>query len=72
MLEYEETSAKNPNPSITFDVADPADDMEKNWKVMVISTVRVSYISDLFVLFELFNFQLSLVLHGFVFVCYIV
>ena len=43
MLEYDETSAGNPKPSITFEVADPADDMEKNWKVTVISTVRVSF-----------------------------
>ena len=43
MLEYEETSTKNPKPSITFEVAEPADDMEKNWKVTTISVVRVSY-----------------------------
>ena len=64
MLEYEETSVKNPKPSITFEVAEPADDMERNWKVTTISVVRVSYTFILFVSFELFNFQLSSLLHG--------
>ena len=66
MLEYEETNAKNPKPSITFEVAEPANDKEKNWTVTTISVVRVSYILSLFVLFELFEFQLSSLLHGFV------
>ena len=43
MLKYEETSVENPKPSITFEVADPADDMEKKWKVTIISVVHVSY-----------------------------
>ena len=45
MLEYEETSTENPKPSITFEVAEPADDKEKNWKVTTISVVCVSYTS---------------------------
>ena len=43
MLEYEETDDENSKPFITFEVAEPADDMERNWKVTVISAVRVSY-----------------------------
>ena len=67
MLEYEETNAKNPKLSITFEVADPADDMERNWKVTSISVVHVSYTFSLFVVLELFDFKLSLLFHGFVF-----
>ena len=48
MLEYEETSAKYPKPLITFEVAEPADDKEKNWKVTTISVVHVSYFYFLF------------------------
>ena len=44
MLEYEETNAENPKQSITFEVTEPADAMEKNWKVTAISIVHVSYI----------------------------
>ena len=44
MLEYEETSAENTKPAITFEVAEPADDKERNWKVTTISVVHVSYI----------------------------
>ena len=43
MLEYEETNAKCPEPSISFRVAEPADDKEKNWKVTIISADSVSY-----------------------------
>ena len=43
MLEYEEINGENSKPSIIFEVAEPADDMEKNWKVTTISVVRVSY-----------------------------
>ena len=65
MLEYEETNVKNPKQSITFEVTEPADDLEKNWKVTTISSVCVSYTLSLFVLLELFFFQLSSFLHGF-------
>ena len=43
MLEYEETSAEVPKPSISFEVADPANDKEKDWNVTVVSAVCVSY-----------------------------
>ena len=66
MLEYEETNAENSKLAITFEVAKPADDMEKNWKVTTISSVHVSYIFSLLLLFELFDFQLSSLLCGFV------
>ena len=42
MLEYEETSAEDSKPFIIFEVAEPADELEKNWKVTIISAVRVS------------------------------
>ena len=43
MLEYEETNAEKSNPSITFEVAEPANDMEKNWEVTTNGDVCVSY-----------------------------
>ena len=42
MLEYEETGAEKPKPSISVRVAEPADHEEKNWKVTIISAVPVS------------------------------
>ena len=44
MLEYEESNANNSKPSITFEVAEPANDKEKTWTVTTISVVCVSYI----------------------------
>ena len=43
MLEFEETNAESPKPSMSVRVAEPADDKEKNWKVTIISAVFVSY-----------------------------
>ena len=66
-LEYEETSPDNPRPAIKFEVTEPADDMEKTWKVTTISIDHVSCTFSLSVSFELFDVQLSSLLHGFVF-----
>ena len=43
MLEYEETNAEKSKPPITFEVAEPANDMEKTWKVTTNGDVCVSY-----------------------------
>ena len=61
MLEYEETDSENTKPSITFEVAEPADDMERNWKVTTISVVRVSNTFSLLVLLSclISSFQYS-------------
>ena len=66
MLEYEETNREHSKPSIIFDVAEPASDKEKDWEVTVITANHVSYICSLLLLLELFDFQLSSLLHGFV------
>ena len=42
MLEYEETNAESPKPSISVTVAEPADYKERNWKVTIISANSVS------------------------------
>ena len=60
MLEYEDSHAEDAKPFITFEVAEPADDMEKNWKVTIISAVRVSFT------FSQYFFLPSSLLHGFV------
>ena len=65
MLEYEETSAKDSKPSITFEVVEPAKDKQKDWEVDIITSNRVSYTCSLLLLLELFDFQLSLFLLGF-------
>ena len=65
-LEYEETSAGNPKPATIFEVTEPANDKQKSWEVTVITADRVSYTCSLLLLFELFDFQLSSLLHGFV------
>ena len=65
-LEYEEASVQNSRQSITFEIAEPADDKRKNWKVTLITADHVSYPCSLLLLFELFDFQLSSLLHGFV------
>ena len=64
-LEYQETNSENPKPFITFEVAEPADDMEKNWKIMIIGGVSVSYTFSLFFLLELLDFQLFSLCHVF-------
>ena len=66
MLEYEETSAEKPRPSITFKIAEPANDKQKDWEVTLITSNRVCYNCGLLLLFGLFDFQLSPLLHGFV------
>ena len=43
MLEYEESNAENPKPSIFFNVAEPAREKETNWEVTIISADSVSY-----------------------------
>ena len=43
MLEYEEASARNPNPSISLRITEPDDEEEKNWKVKIVSGDPVSY-----------------------------
>ena len=65
-LEYEATNTKNPNPAIVFEVAEPANDWQKDWHVTLITADCVSYTCNLLFLFELFDFQLSSLLHGFV------
>ena len=78
MLEYEETSAENTKRSIVFEVAEPANDRQKDWEVTIITANHVSYTCSLLFIFELFNFHLSSLFHTFVpswicvFVCYIV
>ena len=64
-LEYEETSAEK--ASTIFEVTEPANDKQKSWEVTVITADRVSYTCSLLLLFELFDFQLSSLLDGFVF-----
>ena len=64
MLEYEETNEEHSKPAIILEVAEPADDMEKNWKVTIITANHVSYTCSLLLLLELFDFQLSSLLHG--------
>ena len=41
-LEYEETSAENTKPSILFEVAEPANDKQKDWEVTLITADCVS------------------------------
>ena len=43
LLEYDECTSEKSKPSIAVRVAEPADDDERNWKVSIISTSRVSY-----------------------------
>ena len=64
-LEYEESSTENTKPSITFEVAEPANDKQKNWEVTVITADCVSYTCSLLFLCELFDYQLSSLFHGF-------
>ena len=64
MLEYEETNAENPKPSISFEVAEPADNEEKDWKVTIISAVPVSCTCTSLLLLELFDFHLSSFSHA--------
>ena len=72
-LEYEKTHDDTPTPAIKFEVTEPADDMEKTWKVTTISIDHVSYTFGLSVLFGLFDFQLSSLLVWIcVIACYIV
>ena len=47
MLEYEGTTAEVSKPSITFEVAEPANDKQKDWEVTVITANRVSYTCSL-------------------------
>ena len=71
-LEYEETGPDNPRPAaIKFEVTEPADDMEKNWKVTTISIDHVSYTFSLSVSLELFDFQFNFLTPSWicVFVC---
>ena len=42
-LEYEETNAENPKPSIIFEIAEPANDKQKDWEVTLITADCVSY-----------------------------
>ena len=44
LVEFDEPEAENAKPSIYVRVAEPADDDEKNWKVSIIGTSRVSSI----------------------------
>ena len=41
-LEYEETSGEDRKPSTIFEVAEPANDKQKDWDVTVITANRVS------------------------------
>ena len=41
-VEFDEPEGENAKPSIDVEVAEPADDDEKNWKVSIISTSHVS------------------------------
>ena len=59
-LEYEEINAENLKPSITFKVAEPANDKQKNWEVTLITADCVSYTCSPLHFFELFEFQFSL------------
>ena len=58
ILEYEETSAEDPKPAICFEVADPANDKEKDWNVTVVSAVCVSYTCSSFASFSCLNASL--------------
>ena len=42
LVEFDEPEAEKVKPSIYVRVAEPADDDEKNWKVSIIGTSRVS------------------------------
>ena len=42
-LEYEETSATKPKPSILFEVTEPSNDKQKDWEVTLITADCVSY-----------------------------
>ena len=63
MLEYEETNTENTKPSILFELADPANDRQKDWEVTIITANRVSYTCCLLLLFEWFHLHLSSLLH---------
>ena len=71
MLEYEETKGENSKSFITFQVTEPANEKQKDWEVTLITSNRVRYTCSLLLLFELFDFQLSYLLHAWicVFVC---
>ena len=43
LLEYDETYARKNKPSMSLKVAEPEDDYEKNWEVVMISSFPVSY-----------------------------
>ena len=66
MLKYEETSAENPEPSISVSVTEPANDKEKDWQVTIISAVPVSYMSMLSFSFKLFDLHCSSLFCAFV------
>ena len=68
MLEYDEASAQNPNPSISLRITEPDDEEEKNWKVKMVSGIPVSY--NTFPHFLMYSFTLLLPLCICVFVCY--
>ena len=63
MLEYEETSAENTKRCIIFEVAEPANDKQKDWELTLITANHVSYTCSLLLLLELFHFLHSSLSH---------